>query len=368
MWGASSAVLARPWLRLMVGGDTAAVALRWCWKRWHLDGTAEAHGRSRGDGPTSTVKMGGSTCCSSGAGQIVKMVHNGIEIWRHRRAYPEGLNILHLHRRRLEAPTSRRRNDAHCATRRPYSTSSTQGDHRAVAARQRRVVVVARPHGACAAGSSRSSRTSRTRSDSGEGRWTTSPPSTQRRRARAERRAVAALRVARAGRLRRQGAVSHALRVRRPPRETCIARRPSSNGAGERAEGSMRWSSFRRHRRPRYIADLSRSSQAMVAAGDPKVPVIGVARRVGPRLAQGAAWQQPGAQQGGHPRGRLREPAQLAPLRRRGLRRQATFTELRRQLGKTKSGPSTTWPSHRRSSALVIGSSPPAAAPTAAGW
>ena len=94
-----------------------------------------------------------------GAGHFVKMVHNGIE-YGLMQAYAEGFDIL----RNADAPTRRRRASLHPRPRR---------HRRSLAARQRRLLVAARPH-----------RRSRWRSeeklesysgyveDSGEGRWT----------------------------------------------------------------------------------------------------------------------------------------------------------------------------------------------------
>ena len=101
---------------------------------------ADAHRAGR---PPAPEEVGWLHCGPNGAGHFVKMVHNGIE-YALMAAFAEGLNVLH----HADAGTASRDTDAETA---PFRNPSLPLRHRrreghgALAARQRRVVLAARP-------------------------------------------------------------------------------------------------------------------------------------------------------------------------------------------------------------------------------
>ena len=206
---------------LMIGGDAAAAA--------RLDAAVRGArtGRRRRDRRAPAPRAHGYLHCGpSGAGHFVKMVHNGIE-YGLMAAYAEGFNLLRertpgTRAKRVDAETA----PLHGARRASRLRLRPRRDRRAVAPRQRRSLVAARPH----------ERRARPRpaldgflgevSDSGEGRWTVNAavdagvPG-----ARARDGAVRALRLAQPRRLREPLAVGDAARVRRPRRAPGARRR-----------------------------------------------------------------------------------------------------------------------------------------------
>ena len=104
--------------------------------------------------PSAAISIAGR----SGAGHFVKMIHNGIE-YGLMQAYAEGFDILR-NAAKASIPAERR-----------YQFD-TRRDRRGLAARQRGVVVAARPHGRGPRRKRELSNYSGVVEDSGEGRWT----------------------------------------------------------------------------------------------------------------------------------------------------------------------------------------------------
>ena len=217
---------------LMIGGEKEVV------KR--LDPIFTTLAPGPGDIPRTPgrEKMGGTAehgylhCGPAGAGHFVKMIHNGIE-YGLMAAYAEGLNILKQRQHRQGAtPREGRGDDAAAEPRALPVRLQPRRHHRAVAARQRRHLLAPRPHGPGPGSRPRTSTKFGGKvSDSGEGRWTVAAANDDgRARPRADRVALRALRLARAGPLPEQGAVRHALRLRRPRREE------DEGGAGRRSD------------------------------------------------------------------------------------------------------------------------------------
>ena len=157
---------------LMIGGETEVV------KRLDPIFATLAPGRGRHPahaGPREAGRHRGERLPAlrpDGAGHFVKMVHNGIE-YGLMAAYAEGLNILKKANIGKAQPREGRGDDAAAQPRALPVRLRPRRHHRAVAARQRRRVLAARPH---RAGVRRRARTSTNFagkvSDSGEGRWT----------------------------------------------------------------------------------------------------------------------------------------------------------------------------------------------------
>ena len=202
---------------MMIGGPQDAVQ--------HLDPIFKtiAPGKGDIDRTPGREKLGGTAedgylhCGPSGGGHFVKMVHNGIE-YGIMAAYAEGLNILKnanvgKHKHEIDAETTPLRDPEHYQ----YDFNLTD-----VAEVWRRGSVIAswlldltasaldRRSAACEVRRPRLRFRRRPLDDQGRDRRGGAG-------ARADHRAVRALQLARAGRLRRQAALGHALRVRRTP-------------------------------------------------------------------------------------------------------------------------------------------------------
>ena len=204
---------------LMVGGDDTAVARLQPVLETLAPGAGTIERTEGRSGPLSPSEQGWLHCGPSGAGHFVKMVHNGIE-YGIMAAYAEGLNILAARRRRPAPARGRRRDDAAAAPRAVPVRARPQGDRRAVAARQRHLLVAARPHRPRPAGEPPARRLRGPRV--GFGRGPLDLDRRHRRRgagAHPDGRALRAVQLPRPGRLRRQGALGHAVRVRRTPGE-----------------------------------------------------------------------------------------------------------------------------------------------------
>ena len=226
-------------------------------------------------------------------------------------AYAEGLNVLHgagigRHAQEVDAETTPLRDPEH------YQYDFDLADVAEVWRRgQRHRLVAARPHRRSAGEGPGAGRIRRQGLRLGRGAL--DDPGRHRRggaRAGAHRRALRALLLARQRRLRRQGPLGHAPRVRRARGEEGVNAPKADALVFYGATGDL---AFKK---------IFPALQAMVRRGVLDVPVIGVARQ-GWSLAdlQGAgAGQRDGPRRRGG-RGGLPEAALAAPLRGRGLRR-----------------------------------------------
>ena len=205
---------------LMVGGERAAVErLDPIWKTL-APGRGDVPPAPGREGRKSTAEDGYLHCGGVGAGHFVKMVHNGIE-YGLMQAYAEGFDIF--------------RNATSREPARGASLRSRPRRHRrGLAARQRGLLVAARPDGERARRESRSLRVHRRgaglrrraldgdRGDRGGGA-----------RPRARRVAVRSLPLAPGAHLRREDALRHALQVRRPRGAPSQGRRSSRQTQGQ---------------------------------------------------------------------------------------------------------------------------------------
>ena len=211
---------------LMIGGDDTAVARLDPFFRTLAPGVeaARAHAR-RARATRPPAEQGYLHCGPAGAGHFVKMVHNGIE-YGMMAAYAEGLNILHHADVGQGTSTSI---DAETTPLREPELYQYDFDLAEITEVWRRGSVVASwlldltAAGAASRAPSSANFSGRV-SDSGEGRWTVARGDRRGRAgAGARDRAVHPLRLARRGRVRQQGAVGDALRLRRAPREDAAA-------------------------------------------------------------------------------------------------------------------------------------------------
>ena len=218
-------------------------------------------------------------------------------------AYAEGFNILH-HADVGTAPAHGRRRDDAAAQSRALPV-------RAQPARRRRGLAARQRGGLLAAGSRRhrAARAAGSQDLLGPGLGLRRGPLDHHGRHRggracagAEQRALRTLHLARRGRFRQQGALGHALRVRRP-------HRASRRGASAHARPAIgRARLLRRHGRPRPQEDLP-GPHVHDQAGSPG--------RAGDRGGEG------GLEPGPAPRPGPRQPRALRRRRRRGAVRQA---------------------------------------------
>ena len=135
---------------MMIGGETDVIK--------HLDpifatlapGIGDISRTPGREKSASTAEYGYLHCGPNGAGHFVKMVHNGIE-YGIMAAYAEGLGVLRSanvgnRKQGIDAETTPLRDPEH------YQYDLNLSDiTRGMAARQRDRIVVARPHGGCAA-------------------------------------------------------------------------------------------------------------------------------------------------------------------------------------------------------------------------
>ena len=211
-----------------------------------VDAAARTPGR---DGEPAPEERGYLHCGPAGAGHFVKMVHNGIE-YGMMAALAEGLNILHGADAGLAAAGQGRRDGAARPSRVLLLLPRRPGDHRGLAARERRRVVAARPDGGGAAGVARARGLRRPRLRLGR-RALDGDRRDRGGRAgrRPHRRALLALLLPRRGAVREQGAVGDAQAVRRPPREARRVAREA--GARRRRRLRTRTRRARPRRAPR---------------------------------------------------------------------------------------------------------------------
>ncbi len=188
-----------------------------------IDSAPRTAGREKVKG--STAEHGYLHCGPNGAGHFVKMVHNGIE-YGIMAAYAEGMNILKNANVGKQTHAGRRGDHAAARSQALPVRFQSHRHRRSMAARQRDRVVAAGPDGGRAARRSGAEEICRARVGFGRGPMDDRRGDRRRRpRARADRRALRTLRLARRGRLCRQAAVRDALRIRRPPREESLAGR-----------------------------------------------------------------------------------------------------------------------------------------------
>ena len=259
-----------------------------------------------------TAEQGYLHCGPSGAGHFVKMIHNGIE-YGLMAAYAEGLNILKKANIGKAEPRGGRRDDAAAQPRALPVRLQPGRHHRGVAARQRRRLLAARPDRARRSLDSPDLENFAGKvSDSGEGRWTVAAANDEAVPAHVlTRGAVRALRLARRGRLPEQGAVRHALRLRRPRGEEVSGDRPRLRRAGL----------LRRHRRPRLQEDLPRPAGAGRGAASSTSRSSAWPSPAGPASSSSSARAGQRDRARRPRRGGLRQAGRAAPLRGRRLQR-----------------------------------------------
>ena len=182
-------------------------------------GDIAAHARPR-EGVGGTAEQGYLHCGPNGAGHFVKMVHNGIE-YGIMAAYAEGLNILKHANVGKQTQRGRRRDHAAARSRALPVRSQPARHRRGLAPRQRDRLLAARSDGRGPARGSRPCRTSPAGSPiPAKAAGRSRPPSTRACPAHVLTAALYERFTSRgAGGLRRQAALGHALRVRRPSRE-----------------------------------------------------------------------------------------------------------------------------------------------------
>ena len=314
---------------MMIGGDrrgrrSASIRSSRRWRPARGD-IARTPGREKVGG---TAEQGYLHCGPNGAGHFVKMVHNGIE-YGLMAAYAEGLGILAARQRRQADARDRRRDDAAARPRALPVRLQPARHRRGVAARQRDRLVAARPDGDRADQGPRAREVRRPglgfrrRALDDQGRHRRG-----RAGAGADRRALRALQLARRGRLPEQAALGDALRVRRPRREaaaTVMATASTPHSDALVFFGATGDLAYKK---------IFPALQAMIKRGH--------LERAGHRRRQGGLEPRPA------PRARPRQPRRstaaldaaafakllvAAALRRRRLRRPATFAALRKQLG-----------------------------------
>ena len=257
----------------MIGGEDAVVQ--------HLDpifrslapGVETAPRTPGATGEPTQAEYGYLHCGPNGAGHFVKMVHNGIE-YGMMAAYAEGLQhhqecqCRPAESSEVDAETTPLRDPEHYQVR-----HRRRAGRRGVAARQRGRVLAARPD------------RQRVATGPGSGEFPRSRLGFRRRpldAAGRDRR-----RRAGAGDQRRALFAASTRAARRSTPTSCCRRCASSSAAmsrSRRKEGS-RWPPairrdrlFRRHRRSRLQADLSRRCLAWCATRGLNVPIIGVAK------------------------------------------------------------------------------------------
>ena len=257
---------------LMIGGDETVVR--------RLDPVFAALAPSIEEAPRTPgrEKMGGTAehgylhCGPCGAGHFVKMVHNGIE-YGIMAAYAEGLNILRhanagKQKRTVDAETTPLRHPEHY----PYDLNLAD----VTEVWRRGSVIASWLLDLAAAGAARKPGPGQVRRPGvGLGRGALDDRGSHRRvgsGSRPQCRAVRTLQLARRGRLRRQGVVRPALRIRRPRRK------------GRRQEGRRLMTASRSDALVLFgvTGDLAHKMifpalYAMVKRDTLKVPVIGVA-------------------------------------------------------------------------------------------
>ena len=232
-----------------------------------IDSAPRTAGREKVKG--STAEHGYLHCGPNGAGHFVKMVHNGIE-YGIMAAYAEGLNILQNANVGKQAQRRRRRGDDAAARTQALPVRFESHRHRrSMAARQRDRVVAAGPD--CGRDARRSGAEEICRPRVGFRRGPLDDRRGYRRRrprARADRRTLRTLRLARRGRLCGQAAVRDALRIRRSPREKILTAVRAMSTSVPKNAPCIRRCSAGKTRRPLRVRHLRRDRRPDQAAAD----------------------------------------------------------------------------------------------------
>ena len=215
---------------MMIGGDAEAVLpSRSRFSKRSLPAAAPSRALPDARKVDGTAEEGYLHCGPSGSGHFVKMVHNGIE-YGMMAAFAEGLNIL----QHASVGKKKQEDDAETAPLRDPERYQYDLNLADIAEVWRRGSVVASwlldLNAIALLEQPDLKKFSGRVSDSGEGRWTITR---RHRRGRpgsgAQRRTLPAIRFARRRRLRRQAALRHALRIRRPPGKEGVSVEPGAS-------------------------------------------------------------------------------------------------------------------------------------------